>query len=88
MPRCRVGVSESRSGVGEPLAQREFTQARMQQRLERVGQRPAQQLDDLTVDQLPQHRAGTVAPVRIELDKLPLGFGMLTGSEAAQCFRC
>ena len=38
-------VREALAGVGQPLAQRELPQPRVQQRLERVRQRPAEQLD-------------------------------------------
>ena len=43
MPAGRVG--EALAGVGEALAQRELAQPRVQQRLERVGQRAAEQFD-------------------------------------------
>ena len=53
-------VSEALLRVGEALAQRELAQPRVQQRLERVGQRTAEQLDRAGVDQFAQQRAGAV----------------------------
>ena len=52
------------AGVGKALAQRELAQPRIEQRLERMRQRSAEQFDGVGVDQLAQQRAGAVAPQR------------------------
>ena len=44
-------VSESLTGVGQALTQREFAQPRIEQRLEWVRQRAAEQFDGAGVDQ-------------------------------------
>ena len=75
-------------GVGQTLAQREIPQPRVQQRLERVGQRAAEQFDRARVDQLAQQRAAAVPPERAEVvERLP-GFGVFANPERAQRFRC
>ena len=50
------------SRVGQAFAQRELAQPRRQQRLERVGQRAAEQLHRAGVDQAAQQRAAAVPP--------------------------
>ena len=53
-PDAGRGVTESLPGVGQPLAQRELAKPRVQQRLERMRQRPAEQLDGSGIDQVAQ----------------------------------
>ena len=74
-------------GVGKTLAQRELAQSRIEQRLERMRQRSAEQFDGVAVDQLAQQRAGTVPPQRGELVELAVGLGNLANTELAQRFR-
>ena len=57
-------VREPLLGVGQALAQRELAQPRIQQRLERMRQRAAEQFDGAGVDQLAQQRAAAVPPQR------------------------
>lgn len=73
--------------VGKPFAQRELAQPRVQQRLERVRQRSAEQLDGVSVDQLAQQGARAVPPQRGELVELTIGFGDLANAELPQWFR-
>ncbi len=42
--------------VGETFAEGERPQARIEQRLERVGQRPAEKLEGLAIDEVAEHR--------------------------------
>src|SRR4051812_18613633 len=80
-------MGEALTGVGEAFAKGEFAQARVQQRLERVGQGPAEQLDGVGVDQLAQQRAATVSPVRREVLERPAGLFVFTNAEGAQRVR-
>ena len=82
MPRRRV--CEALLGVGQPLAQRELAQSGVQQRLERMRQRAAEQFDGAGVEQLTQQRAAPVLPQRSELVKLATGFGLLANPELSQ----
>ena len=68
-------VREPLVGVGQTFAQRELAQSRVQQRLEGMRQRPAEQLDGVAVDQLAQQRAAAVLPQRGELVELTVGLG-------------
>ena len=81
-------VGEALPGVGEALAQGELAQPRVQQRLERMRQRTAEQFDRLGVDELAQQRAAAVAPVRREVVERPTGFLVFANTERAQRFRC
>ena len=81
-------VREPLPRVGQALAQRELAQPRIQQRLERMRQRAAEQFDGAGVDQLAQQRAAAVPPQRGEVVERPLGLGVLANSEGAQRFRC
>lgn len=79
-------MGEAVLGVGQALAERELPQARMQQWLERMSQRTAEQLDGLAVDQFAQQWARAVTPQRLEvLDRLR-GLGKLANPELAQGF--
>lgn len=69
--------------VGQTFAQRELPQPRIQQRLERVGQWAAEQLDRAGVDQGAQQRACAMAPGGGEVVKRLIGLGALAGSEVA-----
>ena len=81
-PRCRSGVwANALPRVGQALAQRELAQPRVEQRLERVGQRAAEQFDGVGVDQLAQQRAGAVPPERLEVVERLLGLGVLANAE-------
>ena len=73
-------------GVGQALAQRELAQSRIQQRLERMRQRSAEQLDGVGVDELAKQWAAAVPPQRGELVELPVGLGYLTNTELPQRF--
>ncbi len=66
-PDARRRVREPLLGVGQTLAQRELAQPRIEQRLERMRQRAAEQFDGVGVDQLAQQRAAAVPPQRREL---------------------
>ena len=92
---CALGRPDAARRVGEPLArvgeafaERELPQPRIQQRLERVRQRAAEQFDGVRVDQLPQQRAAAVAPRRGELVERTAGLVVLANSERAHGFRC
>ena len=77
-------VREPLPGIGQALAQRELAQPRVQQRLERVRQRAAEQFDGAGVDQLAQQRAAAVAPQRGEILERALGLGVLANAELPQ----
>ena len=72
--------------VGQTLAQRELAQSRIQQRLEGMRQRTAEQLDGFTVDQFAQQRAATVPPQGGVVVERAVGFGHLAKAELAQRF--
>ena len=82
---CRR-VSQPLLGVGQTLAQRELPQPRIEQRLERMRQRAAEQLDGVAVDQLAQQRAAAVPPQRGVVVERTVGLGYLTKTELAQRF--
>lgn len=75
------GVAPAQPGVGEPFGELELAQPGIEQRLERMRQRAAEQLDRLGVDQLPPHRCGAVAPVLFELRQRGRGQPVLMAAE-------
>ncbi len=79
-------MSEPVLGVGQALAQRELAQPRVQQGLERVGQRATEQFDGAGVDELTQQWAGTVGPQRGEFVEGALGRFELMNAELAHGF--
>ena len=80
-------MREPLTGVGQALAQRELAQPRIEQRLERVRQRAAEQFDGAGVDQLAQQRTAAVPPQRRELVECAARLGVLANPERAQRFR-
>ena len=59
-------------GVGEALAELERAQPRMEQRLERMGQRSAEELDGVGVDEPAQHRRAAVRPALLKVGLAPV----------------
>ena len=63
------------------------TRAPRFQRLEGVGKRPAQQLDDFAVEQLAYQRTRSVPPQRVEFAEFAVCLGVLAGPELPQRIR-
>jgi len=80
-------VREPGAGVGQALAQRELAQPGVEQRLERMRQRAAEQFDGARADELPQHRAAAVLPVLGEFRERRAGLLVFVNTEGAQRFR-
>ena len=78
--RCWASARPSRSANSRSRG--------VQQRLERMRQRTAQQFDRAGVDQAAQQRAGAVPPAGGEILERSLGFGEFANPEGAQRFRC
>ena len=86
-PDAAGGVREPGAGVGQALAQRELAQPGVEQRLERMRQRAAEQFDGARADELPQHRAAAVLPVLGKFGERRAGLLVFVNTEGAQRFR-
>ena len=87
-PGRAVPWREPQLGVGQPFPQRELAQPGGKQRLERVGQRAAEQFHGAGVDQSAQQGAAAMPPQCGEVLERPVGLIELANAEGTQCFRC